>query len=117
MRWEQLKLDGQKLKDRTLYVSKNTCTCTICGAPTNYVDYSTEHFVCSEECMNAEKQAIDAGAIKMVKYEGPTVECSAGIDCDDCEYCTLSGAFGDKTSCSRLDSSMAPVFRQAVETE
>ena len=114
MRWEQIRLDEQKLKDRTLYVSRVSCTCTICGAPTNYVDYSTEHFVCSEECMNAEKAAIDSGAIKRVKYDGPIIECITGADCDDCEYCVLSGAFGDKTSCSRLDSSMAPVFRQVM---
>lgn len=115
MRWEELKLEEQDLKDKTLYVSKMQCTCTICGAPTKYVDYSTENYVCSEECIAAEKLAIDSGAIKKVKYEGPTVECDTGVDCDGCEHNKWSGNFGDKNSCARLEASLAPVFRPCEE--
>ena len=51
MKYEELNVTDNELRNKSLIKSDNIKPCSQCGNGTHYIDYCTEQRICSEECM------------------------------------------------------------------
>lgn len=61
MKYENMELSEDELNDICIIKCSNESKCSICGELTKYIDYCTESYICSEDCMNIQNE-------KLVEY-------------------------------------------------
>lgn len=64
MRWEQMSLTEQTLRDKSLIKAKCVFPCAVCNTPTSYIDFCSEQRICSEECMHILNDTISKAGVK-----------------------------------------------------
>lgn len=69
MKYKDMNLTENELNQKSIIKGKELKKCSECGEQTVYIDFCTESYICSEECMRKQNEWLNKKMQLMIENE------------------------------------------------